>query len=66
MLARLAMVFRSFLGAAGVAASPIKAITGIVVSMIVPYLLYAFLGGFGLALAILGIGWAIWYFSKKK
>jgi len=66
MLARLAMVFRSFLGAAGVAASPIKAITGIVVSMIIPYLLYAFLGGFGIALAIIGIGWAIWYFAKKK
>lgn len=66
MLSRLAMVFKSFLGAAGVAASPIKAITGIVVSMIIPYLLYAFLGGFGLALAIFGIGWAIWYFAKKK
>ncbi len=66
MLSRLAMVFRSFLGAAGVAASPLKAITGIVVSLIIPYLLYAFLGGFGLALAIFGIGWAIWYFAKKK
>lgn len=66
MLARLAMIFRSFLGAAGVAASPIKAITGIVVSMVIPYLLYAFLGGFGLALAIFGIAWAIWYFTKKK
>ncbi|MEQ9309918.1 MAG: hypothetical protein RLN90_10745 [Balneolaceae bacterium] len=66
MLSRLAMIFKSFLGAAGVAASPIKAITGIVISMIIPYLLYAFLGGFGLALAIFGIGWAIWYFTKKK
>ena len=66
MLARLAAVLRSFLGAARVAASPVKAITGIVLSMVIPYLLYAFLGGFGIALAIVGIGWAIWYFAKKK
>lgn len=66
MLSRLAMVFKSFLGAAGVAASPIKAITGIVVSLVIPYLLYAFLGGFGLALVIGGIIWAVWYFAKKK
>ncbi len=66
MLARLARVLKSFLGAAGVAASPIKAITGIVVRIIIPYLLYAFLGGFGIALIIFGIGWGIWYFVKNK
>lgn len=66
MLARLARVFQSLLGAVGVAASPIKAITGIVVSIIIPYILYAFLGGFGIALIIFGIGWGIWYFAKKK
>jgi uncharacterized membrane protein len=66
MLARLARVLRSFLGAAGVAASPLKAITGIVISIIIPYLLYAFLGGIGIALLVVGIGWAIWYFAKKK
>lgn len=66
MLARLARVFQSFLGAAGVAASPIKAITGIVVSIIMPYLLWTFLGGFGIALALVGLGWGIWYLAKKK
>lgn len=66
MLARLARVIKSLLGASAVAASPLKAITGIVVSLIIPYLLYAFLGGFGIALALVGIGWAIWYFAKKK
>jgi len=66
MLARLARVLKSFLGAAGVAASPVKAITSIVVSIIIPYLLYAFLGGFGIALIIFGIGWGIWYFVKNK
>ncbi len=66
MLARLARVLRSFLGAAGVAASPIKAITGIVVSIIMPYLLWTFLGGFGIALALVGIVWGVWYLAKKK
>lgn len=66
MLARLARVLKSFLGSASVAASPIKAITGIVVSLIIPYLMYAFLGGFGIALVLIAIGWTIWYFAKKK
>ncbi len=66
MLARLARVLKSFMGTAGVAASPIKAITGIVVSLIIPYLMYAFLGGFGIALVLIAIGWAIWHFAKKK
>lgn len=66
MLARIARVLKSFLGAAGVAASPIKAITGIVISIITPYLLWTFLGGFGIALALVGLGWGIWYLAKKK
>ena len=66
MLARLVRILKSFLGAAGIAASPLKAITGIVVSIITPYLLWTFLGGFGLALAIVGLGWGIWYLAKKK
>lgn len=66
MLARLARVLRSFIGTAGIAASPIKAITGIVVSLVIPYLLYAFLGGFGIALIIFGIGWLIWWFARKE
>jgi hypothetical protein len=66
MLGRIARILRSIFGVAGVAASPVKAVAGIVISMIIPYLLYAFLGGFGIALALVGIGWLIWYFSKKK
>ena len=66
MLPRLARVLKSFVGAAGVATSPVKAITGIVVSIVVPYLLWSFLGGFGVALILLGIGWLIWWMAKKK
>jgi multisubunit Na+/H+ antiporter MnhE subunit len=43
----------------------LKTLTGIIIGAIVPYLLYAFLGGFGLALALIGIIWVVFYFSKK-
>ena len=66
MLARILRLFRSLFTAGAIAANPVKSIAAIVISMIIPYLLYAFLGGFGLALILGGIGWAIWYFSKKK
>ncbi len=66
MFTRLARLFNSFLGASAVAASPLKAITGIVISLIIPYLLYAFLGGFGIALALVGLVWGIVYLARKK
>ena len=66
MLARLARVLRSFLTVSAVAASPLKAITGIVISIILPYLLYAFLGGFGVALALVGIVWGVIWLAKRN
>ncbi|MEX0610432.1 MAG: hypothetical protein WD016_02335 [Balneolaceae bacterium] len=66
MLARLARLLRSFLGASAIAASPLKAITGIVISIIIPYLLYAFLGGVGIALALVGLGWGVWWLATKE
>lgn len=66
MFTRLARVFNSLIGASVVAASPLKAITGIVISIIIPYLLYAFLGGFGIALALVGLVWGVIWLSKKK
>lgn len=66
MFARLARLFRSLLGASAVAASPLKAITGIVISIILPYLLYAFLGGFGIALALVGFIWLMIWLAKKN
>ncbi len=66
MLARLGRIIASLFGAAGVAAAPVKTLTAVIIPMIFTYLLYAFLGGIGVALAIVGIGWAIWYFAKKK
>lgn len=66
MFVRLARLLNSFLGASAIAAAPLKAITGIVMSLIIPYLLYAFLGGFGIALALVGLIWGIVWLSKKK
>lgn len=66
MFTRLARLFNSIIGASVVAASPLKAITGIVISLIIPYLLYAFLGGFGIALALVGIIWGVIWLTKKK
>lgn len=66
MFTRLARLLNSFIGASAVAASPLKAITGIVISLIIPYLLYAFLGGFGIALALVGLIWGIFYLARKK
>jgi hypothetical protein len=66
MFTRLARLINSFIGASAVAAAPLKAITGIIISLIIPYLLYAFLGGFGLALALVGLIWGIVWLSKKN
>ncbi len=66
MLAKIGRIIASLLGAAGIAASPLKTLIAIVIPMIFTYLVYAFLGGFGIALVIVGIGWLIWYFAKKK
>ncbi|SMO91216.1 hypothetical protein [Gracilimonas mengyeensis] len=66
MFSRLARLINSFLGASAVAAAPLKAITGIVVSIIIPYLLYAFLGGFGLALALVGLIWGVVWLAKRN
>jgi len=66
MFTRLARLINSFIGASAIAAAPLKAITGIVISLIIPYLLYAFLGGFGLALALVGIIWGVVWLSKRN
>jgi len=66
MFTRLARLINSFIGASTVAAAPLKAITGIIISLIIPYLLYAFLGGFGLALALVCLIWGVIWLSKKK
>ena len=66
MFTRLARLLNSLIGATVIAAAPLKAITAIVMSLILPYLFYAFLGGFGIALDLVGLIWGIVGLSKKK
>lgn len=66
MFARIVRLIHSFFAAAGTAAMPLKALTGLIVSIIVPYLLYAFLGGIGIALAAVLLGWALWWLATKN
>ena len=66
MLARIVRIFASLFGTVGMAATPLKTLITIFIPLILSYLVYAFLGGFGIALAVVGIGWIIWYIAKKK
>lgn len=66
MFSRIIRLLSSFLGSPVISTYPVKALTGVIMSIIIPYLLYAFLGGFGLAVAIFGLGWLIWYLAAKK
>lgn len=65
MLSRISRIVASIFGAAGAAAFPLKTLGAIVGTVILPYLMYAFLGGFGLALALVGIVWGIVWLAKK-
>jgi len=46
--------------------NPIKGIAAVVISIIVPYLLYAFLGGAAFALILAGIIGLVWYLAKRE
>ena len=66
MFARFLNAIRAILGTASVAASPVKGIAALVVSLIIPYLLYAFLGGAALVLIIVGIVALVWWLASRN
>lgn len=66
MFARLLQALKAILGAATVATNPVKGIATIAVSLIIPYLLYAFLGGAALVLIIVGIIALVWWLAKRN
>ena len=65
MLSKIGRIIASLLGTWN-CTYPLKTLTVIVIPMILAYLIYAFRGGLGIALAIVGMGWLIWYFTKNK
>ena len=66
MLSKIGRIIASLLGAAGIALTPLKTLTAIVIPMIFTYLIYAFLGGFGIALAIVWNGLVDLSISQKR
>jgi len=46
--------------------NPIKGIAAVVISIIIPYLLYAFLGGAAFVLILAGIIGLVWYLAKRE
>lgn len=66
MVTRFLRALRAVFVGGSIAASPIKGITALVVSIIIPYLLYAFLGGAAFVLVIAGIIALVWWMTKKN
>ncbi|MEO1021746.1 MAG: hypothetical protein AAFW89_04330 [Bacteroidota bacterium] len=62
MIGRIIRALRALL----LSGNPVKAISAAVIGVIIPYLLYAFLGGFGLALLLIGIIALIWWLANRK
>lgn len=66
MVTRFLRALRAVFVGGSIAANPIKGITALVVSIIIPYLLYAFLGGAAFVLVIAGIIALVWWMTKKN
>ena len=66
MFARFLNAIRALLSAGAVAANPAKGIATIVIGLIIPYLLYAFLGGAALVLIIGGIIALVWWLASRN
>lgn len=65
MLARIWRAIRAFMIGTAATGNPLKGIAAVVISIIVPYLLYAFLGGAAFVLLLAGIIGLVWYLAKK-
>ena len=66
MFARFLTAVKALVGGAAIAANPVKGIATIVIGLIVPYLLYAFLGGAAFILIIVGIVALVWWLANRK
>jgi hypothetical protein len=66
MFSRLFNALRALAGGAAVAANPVKTIAAVILSMIIPYLLYAFLGGAAFVLILAGIIAGVWWLARRN
>ncbi|MDZ7715875.1 MAG: hypothetical protein U5J95_06640 [Balneolaceae bacterium] len=65
MITRFLRAIRAIFIGGTIAANPVKGITALVISIIIPYLLYAFLGGAAFVLVIAGVIALVWWMAKK-
>jgi len=66
MLTRIWRAIRAFMIGTATTGNPIKGIAAVVISIIIPYLLYAFLGGAAFVLILAGIIGLVWYLAKRE
>lgn len=66
MLFRIVRAFKALLMGSLIATNPIKGITLIILSIIVPYLIYAFLGGAVFMLIFAGLCFLLWRATRKE
>lgn len=66
MLLRFLRTLKALLMGSLLATSPLKGLTIIILSVMIPYLIYAFLGGAVFVLILFGFGFLIWWFASKK
>lgn len=66
MLFRIVRALKALFMGSLIATNPIKGITLIILSIIVPYLIYAFLGGAVFMLIVAGLGFLLWRATRKE
>jgi uncharacterized membrane protein len=65
MLFRIVRAFKALFMGSLIATNPVKGLTLIILSVIVPYLIYAFLGGAVFMLILAGFGFLLWRTIRK-
>lgn len=63
---RIIRLLKALLGASAFAVAPVKTLAVLVASLVIPYLIYAFAGGFILAVIIGLTIWGIYTLSRRK
>ncbi|HMB41097.1 MAG TPA: hypothetical protein VKM37_03895 [Balneolaceae bacterium] len=66
MLFRIVRAIKALFMGSLLATNPLKGLTLIILSIIVPYLIYAFLGGAVFMLILAGFGFLLWRAIRKE
>lgn len=66
MLFRLFRALEALMMGSLLATNPVKGLTVIILGVMIPYLIYAFLGGAVFVLILFGSGMLIWWLATRK